>query len=161
MPAAKKTSSHPYETNLEEVMGVVLGGRVGYCLFYKPLYYLAHPLEIFAVWSGGMSFHGGLLGVIVAMIWFARSRHKPWLQVADFVAPCVPTGLAAGRVGSGCASHAGTRLQSRWRGRSATGVAAQASTAGARLAAAPGERRAVGGVENPRSGGPVVLARAC
>ena len=82
------------------VMGVVLGGRIGYCLFYKPLYYLAHPLEVFAVWQGGMSFHGGMLGVIVAMVWFARSRHKPWLQVADFVAPCVPTGLAAGRVGN-------------------------------------------------------------
>ena len=82
------------------VMGVVLGGRVGYCLFYKPAYYLSHPLEIFAVWQGGMSFHGGMLGVIVAMIWFARSRHKPWLQVADFVAPCVPTGLAAGRIGN-------------------------------------------------------------
>jgi len=82
------------------VMGVVLGGRIGYCLFYKPLYYLAHPLEIFAVWQGGMSFHGGMLGVIAAMIWFAHSRGKPWLQVADFVAPCVPTGLAAGRVGN-------------------------------------------------------------
>ena len=82
------------------VMGVVLGGRVGYCLFYKPLYYLAHPLEIFAVWQGGMSFHGGMLGVIVAMVWFARTRGKPWLQVADFVAPCVPTGLAAGRAGN-------------------------------------------------------------
>ena len=82
------------------VMGVVLGGRVGYCLFYKPAYYLSHPLEIFAVWQGGMSFHGGMLGVIVAMVWFARSRHKPWLQVADFVAPCVPTGLAAGRIGN-------------------------------------------------------------
>lgn len=82
------------------VMGVVVGGRLGYCLFYKPLYYLAHPLEIFAVWQGGMSFHGGMLGVIVAMLWFARSRGKPWLQVADFVAPCVPTGLAAGRLGN-------------------------------------------------------------
>lgn len=82
------------------VMGVVIGGRLGYCLFYKPGYYLMHPLEIFAVWQGGMSFHGGMLGVVVSMIWFARSRHKPWLQVADFVAPCVPTGLAAGRVGN-------------------------------------------------------------
>lgn len=82
------------------VMGVVLGGRLGYCLFYKPLYYAAHPLEIFAVWQGGMSFHGGMLGVIVAMIWFARSRKRHWLQVTDFVAPCVPTGLAAGRVGN-------------------------------------------------------------
>lgn len=82
------------------VMGVVLGGRLGYCLFYKPAYYLSHPLEILAVWQGGMSFHGGLLGVIVAMVWFARSRQRPWLQVADFVAPCVPTGLAAGRLGN-------------------------------------------------------------
>jgi phosphatidylglycerol:prolipoprotein diacylglycerol transferase len=82
------------------VVGVVLGGRVGYCLFYKPLYYLAHPLEIFYVWQGGMSFHGGLIGVLLAMVWFARSRQRPWLQVMDFIAPCVPTGLAAGRVGN-------------------------------------------------------------
>jgi phosphatidylglycerol---prolipoprotein diacylglyceryl transferase len=82
------------------VMGVVLGGRLGYCLFYKPGYYLANPLEILAVWQGGMSFHGGLLGVIVAMVWFGRSRRRPFLQVMDFVAPCVPTGLAAGRVGN-------------------------------------------------------------
>jgi len=82
------------------VMGVVLGGRIGYCLFYKPAYYLANPLEILAVWQGGMSFHGGLIGVLLAMVWFARSRQRPWLQVMDFVAPCVPTGLAAGRVGN-------------------------------------------------------------
>jgi phosphatidylglycerol:prolipoprotein diacylglycerol transferase len=82
------------------VIGVVLGGRIGYCLFYKPGYYLSHPLEIFAVWQGGMSFHGGMLGVIASMLWFAHSRRKPLLQVADFVAPCVPTGLAAGRVGN-------------------------------------------------------------
>jgi phosphatidylglycerol:prolipoprotein diacylglycerol transferase len=82
------------------VVGVVLGGRLGYCIFYKPLYYLANPLEVFAVWQGGMSFHGGLLGVIAAMVWFAHSRRRPFWQVADFVAPCVPTGLAAGRVGN-------------------------------------------------------------
>ena len=82
------------------VLGVVLGGRIGYCLFYKPAYYLANPLGILAVWQGGMSFHGGLLGVLLAMVWFARSRQRPWLQVMDFVAPCVPTGLAAGRVGN-------------------------------------------------------------
>ncbi len=82
------------------VMGVVLGGRIGYCLFYKPLHYLSHPFEILAVWQGGMSFHGGLLGVIAAMAWFARSRQRPFLQVMDFVAPCVPSGLAAGRVGN-------------------------------------------------------------
>lgn len=82
------------------VLGVVLGGRVGYCLFYKPAYYLAHPLEVLAIWQGGMSFHGGMLGVLVAMLWFARTRRRPWLQVMDFIAPCVPTGLAAGRVGN-------------------------------------------------------------
>ena len=82
------------------VMGVVLGGRIGYCLFYKPGYYLEHPLEIFQVWKGGMSFHGGLLGVMAAMVWFAQSRQRPFFQVMDFVAPCVPTGLAAGRIGN-------------------------------------------------------------
>ena len=82
------------------VMGVGVGGRIGYCIFYKPGYYLAHPLEVFAVWQGGMSFHGGLLGVVVAMVWFAHSRKKSFWQVADFVAPCVPTGLASGRVGN-------------------------------------------------------------
>ena len=82
------------------VMGVILGGRLGYCLFYKPLYYTMNPLEVLAVWQGGMSFHGGLLGVIVAMLWFGRTRSRPMLEVADFVAPCVPTGLAAGRVGN-------------------------------------------------------------
>ena len=82
------------------VAGVIAGGRLGYCLFYKPGYYLSNPLEIFAIWQGGMSFHGGMLGVLVAMVWFSRTRQRPWLQVMDFVAPCVPTGLAAGRVGN-------------------------------------------------------------
>ncbi len=82
------------------VLGVVLGGRIGYCLFYQPAYYLAHPLEVAYVWQGGMSFHGGLLGVIASMFWFANSRQRPFLQVMDFVAPCVPTGLAAGRIGN-------------------------------------------------------------
>ncbi len=81
------------------VLGVVLGGRLGYCLFYKPDHYLAHPLEIFAIWQGGMSFHGGMLGVIVAMAVWARRKGQPWLAVTDFIAPCVPTGLASGRVG--------------------------------------------------------------
>ena len=82
------------------VMGVVVGGRLGYCLFYKPVYYAQHPLEILAVWQGGMSFHGGLIGVLVSQWWFARSRKRPWLQVMDFIAPCVPLGLASGRVGN-------------------------------------------------------------
>jgi phosphatidylglycerol:prolipoprotein diacylglycerol transferase len=82
------------------VFGVILGGRLGYVLFYKPLYYLAHPLEILSVWQGGMSFHGGLLGVLVALLLFARTRRKRWLDVTDFVAPLVPLGLAAGRLGN-------------------------------------------------------------
>ena len=82
------------------VFGVILGGRLGYVFFYKPLYYLVHPLEIFAVWQGGMSFHGGLIGVLVALWLFARTRRKRWLAVTDFVAPLCPLGLAAGRIGN-------------------------------------------------------------
>jgi phosphatidylglycerol---prolipoprotein diacylglyceryl transferase len=82
------------------VLGVVIGGRVGYALFYKPGQYLANPLEILMVWKGGMAFHGGLLGVIAAMALFARSRKRSFLTVMDVVAPCVPTGLASGRMGN-------------------------------------------------------------
>ena len=82
------------------VMGVIVGGRVGYCLFYKPGYYAAHPLEVLYLWQGGMSFHGGMLGVIGAMALWARRQGRHWLEVTDFIAPCVPTGLAAGRVGN-------------------------------------------------------------
>ena len=82
------------------VIGVILGGRIGYALFYKFDHYLSHPLEILAVWKGGMSFHGGLLGVLVAMAVFARRRGRSFLEVTDLIAPCVPTGLASGRVGN-------------------------------------------------------------
>ncbi|MGM9485781.1 prolipoprotein diacylglyceryl transferase [Ideonella sp. YS5] len=82
------------------VVGVVLGGRLGYVLFYKPGYYASHLFEVVAVWKGGMSFHGGLLGVVVAMALFARWRQRPFWQVTDLIAPCVPLGLASGRVGN-------------------------------------------------------------
>lgn len=82
------------------VLGVVLGGRLGYIVFYKAAYYLQHPLEIFAVWQGGMSFHGGFLGVLVAMWLFSRKSGKSWLTVTDFIAPLVPLGLGAGRIGN-------------------------------------------------------------
>jgi phosphatidylglycerol:prolipoprotein diacylglycerol transferase len=82
------------------VLGVIVGGRLGYVLFYKPEYYLANPLEIVMLWKGGMASHGGIIGVIVVMWWFARSRRKSFLQVADFVVPLVPLGLAAGRIGN-------------------------------------------------------------
>ena len=82
------------------VLGVILGGRLGYILFYKPVYYLAHPLEIFMVWQGGMAFHGGFLGVLVAMALVARKHQLSWLAVTDFIAPLVPLGLASGRLGN-------------------------------------------------------------
>jgi len=82
------------------VLGVILGGRLGYVLFYKPLYYLVHPLEIFQVWQGGMSFHGGFLGVLIGLAFYARKRGRRWLDVTDFVAPLCPLGLAAGRLGN-------------------------------------------------------------
>ncbi|HMM72246.1 MAG TPA: prolipoprotein diacylglyceryl transferase [Rhodocyclaceae bacterium] len=82
------------------VVGVILGGRLGYVLFYKPAYYLAHPLEIIAVWTGGMSFHGGFLGVLLAIGLYARRTARPWLALTDFIAPLVPLGLAAGRLGN-------------------------------------------------------------
>ena len=82
------------------VFGVILGGRLGYVLFYKPAYYLAHPLEALMPWKGGMASHGGMLGVILVIALFAKRRGKPFLQVADFVAPLVPLGLAAGRLGN-------------------------------------------------------------
>ncbi len=82
------------------VLGVILGGRFGYVLFYKPAHYFAHPAEIVAVWQGGMSFHGGLLGVMAAM-GFAAWRHRvDYLRLMDFIAPLVPVGLAAGRLGN-------------------------------------------------------------
>jgi phosphatidylglycerol:prolipoprotein diacylglycerol transferase len=82
------------------VLGVVLGGRLGYVLFYKFADYLHDPVRILFLWEGGMSFHGGFLGVILAMLWFARSRKKAWLAVTDFIAPLVPLGLGAGRLGN-------------------------------------------------------------
>ena len=82
------------------VLGVILGGRLGYVLFYKPGHYLSQPLEIFYLWQGGMSFHGGLLGVILAMGFAARRHGVDYLRLMDFLAPLVPLGIAAGRIGN-------------------------------------------------------------
>ncbi len=82
------------------VLAVVIGGRLGEVLFYNPGYYFAHPLKIVAVWEGGMSFHGGFLGVLIATILFARGHNIQWLALTDFVAPLVPPGLAFGRIGN-------------------------------------------------------------
>lgn len=81
-------------------LGAVLGGRLGYVLFYKPLDYLSDPLAALAIWEGGMSFHGGLLGVMVALFFYGRKLNLSLLQVGDFVAPVAPIGLFWGRMGN-------------------------------------------------------------
>jgi phosphatidylglycerol:prolipoprotein diacylglycerol transferase len=73
---------------------------LGYVLFYQPGHFLSHPAEIFAVWQGGMSFHGGFLGVLIAMAILVRKEGKHWLALMDFIAPLAPPGLAAGRMGN-------------------------------------------------------------
>jgi phosphatidylglycerol:prolipoprotein diacylglycerol transferase len=82
------------------ILGTIIGGRLGYVLFYKAGDYLSEPWRIFYVWEGGMSFHGGMIGVIFAMWLFARSRKQDWLAITDFIAPLVPIGLGAGRLGN-------------------------------------------------------------
>jgi phosphatidylglycerol:prolipoprotein diacylglycerol transferase len=79
-------------------LGVVLGGRIGYVLFYKPDYYLQNPLEVFFIWRGGMSFHGGLLGVLAAIGLFARSRGVSYFTLSDIVGAATPIGLCLGRI---------------------------------------------------------------
>ena len=79
-------------------LGVVLGGRLGYVLFYQPQFYLTHPAMILAVWEGGMSFHGGALGMAIAIVWFCRRNAIPLLGFADRVAVCAPIGLGLGRI---------------------------------------------------------------
>jgi len=81
-------------------MGVIVGGRLGYVLFYDLPAYIANPLLILEVWKGGMSFHGGLIGVMLATLWFARRNGKSFFELMDFIAPLVPIGLGAGRIGN-------------------------------------------------------------
>lgn len=81
-------------------LGVILGGRFGYVIFYNFDRFLENPLWLFKVWEGGMSFHGGLLGVMLAMLWFCRKVNRSFFEIADFVAPLVPVGLGAGRIGN-------------------------------------------------------------
>lgn len=82
------------------VLGVIIGGRFGYVFFYKPDYYFSHILDMFKVWEGGMAFHGGFLGVLVAMLAFARKSGRRFFQITDFIAPLVPLGLGFGRLGN-------------------------------------------------------------
>ncbi|WP_136441744.1 prolipoprotein diacylglyceryl transferase [Pacificoceanicola onchidii] len=80
------------------ILGIIIGGRLGYVLFYQPGYYLAHPAEIPMVWTGGMSFHGGLLGVMAAVLWFCRKQKVPLASSADLAAIGTPVGLLFGRL---------------------------------------------------------------
>ena len=81
-------------------LGVVLGGRVGYVLFYNFAAFRADPLLLLRIWEGGMSFHGGLLGVLVALAWYGRSAKRGFFELTDLIAPVVPIGLGAGRLGN-------------------------------------------------------------
>jgi len=81
-------------------LGVILGGRLGYALFYNLPYYLDSPAALLQIWRGGMSFHGGLIGVLVAMLLLARKTGRRFFEVTDFIAPLVPVGLGAGRIGN-------------------------------------------------------------
>ncbi|GAB58484.1 prolipoprotein diacylglyceryl transferase [Rheinheimera nanhaiensis] len=103
--AAKKPGSGWTEQQVSDLLfvgflGVILGGRLGYVLFYQFELFLAEPLYLVKIWTGGMSFHGGLLGVLLAMAWFAKRNNKAYLVLGDFVAPLIPLGLAAGRLGN-------------------------------------------------------------
>ncbi|MEM6728671.1 MAG: prolipoprotein diacylglyceryl transferase, partial [Pseudomonadota bacterium] len=79
------------------IVGIIVGGRLGFVIFYEPAYYLANPLQIPAIWQGGMAFHGGLMGVAVAGIWYCRSQAIPLLKMADVMAYATPPALALGR----------------------------------------------------------------
>ncbi len=81
-------------------VGVIVGGRLGYVLFYDLAAYVANPSLVLRIWEGGMSFHGGFLGVLLAVWWFARKHQKSFWSLIDFIAPLVPVGLGAGRIGN-------------------------------------------------------------
>ena len=89
-----------YDMVVYAAFGVFLGGRIGYTLFYNFSYYIENPLKLLAVWEGGMSFHGGLIGTIVALIWFSRRQGIPAYTIADLAASVTPIGLGCGRIGN-------------------------------------------------------------
>ena len=102
---AKRSDSPVPKSRVDDLifycaLGVFIGGRVGYMLIYAPDTLMANPLSLFFVWQGGMSFHGGLIGVLTAMALFARRLHQPFFAVTDFIAPWVPIGLGLGRIGN-------------------------------------------------------------
>jgi phosphatidylglycerol---prolipoprotein diacylglyceryl transferase len=97
-PGAPMARRHADDMVFYATLGVILGGRVGYVLFYKPLYYFENPVEILQLWDGGMSFHGGVIGVSLGILWMARRQGLDWLRIHDYVACCIPFGLFLGRL---------------------------------------------------------------
>ncbi len=97
-PGAPMARRHADDLVTVAALGVILGGRLGYVLFYNLPYYLDHPIEILKLWDGGMSFHGGVIGTSLGLIYLARKENLPWLRIHDYVACCVPFGLFFGRL---------------------------------------------------------------
>lgn len=97
-PGAPMARRHADDLVFYATLGILIGGRLGYVLFYRPLYYLENPLEIIQVWDGGMSFHGGVIGTSIAIFLMARRHGLNWLRIHDYVACCVPFGLFFGRL---------------------------------------------------------------
>ena len=97
LPGSPLAQRHADDLIFNATLGIILGGRLGYCLFYQPAIFLT-PIDIFKVWEGGMSFHGGILGVVIALFWMVRKEKLQWLRVHDYVACCVPAGMFFGRL---------------------------------------------------------------
>jgi phosphatidylglycerol:prolipoprotein diacylglycerol transferase len=97
-PGAPLARRHTEDLGFYAAAGVMLGGRLGYVLFYNLSYYLQHPIDVFKLWDGGMSFHGGVIGTSLGIFWFAHREKLSWLRVHDYVACCVPFGLFFGRL---------------------------------------------------------------
>jgi phosphatidylglycerol:prolipoprotein diacylglycerol transferase len=97
-PGAPMARRHADDLVFYAALGIILGGRMGYVLFYNLSYYLQHPLDILKLWDGGMSFHGGVIGTSLGILYLARKEKLPWLRLHDYVACCVPFGLFFGRL---------------------------------------------------------------
>ncbi|HEY0043908.1 MAG TPA: prolipoprotein diacylglyceryl transferase [Allosphingosinicella sp.] len=97
-PGAPMARRHADDMVFYATLGIILGGRLGYVLFYRPEFYLANPLEILQLWDGGMSFHGGVIGTSLGILYLARKNGLHWLRIHDYVACCVPFGLFFGRL---------------------------------------------------------------
>jgi phosphatidylglycerol:prolipoprotein diacylglycerol transferase len=97
-PGAPMARRHADDLVFYSALGIILGGRLGYVLFYNLPFYLEHPLDILKLWDGGMSFHGGVIGTSLGILYLARKERLPWLRMHDYVACCVPFGLFFGRL---------------------------------------------------------------